>query len=298
MKRAWVVAMAMVAACGTKAATPGTSVPDGAYVAVDAADTAGDATVVDATASDSGATDAGQDAAADGFVLADSPLKTWCAAKAKKICAKLPNCCATPVPDCELRALLACVDDDERNEASASGQLVLDPAVDASCTAAFEADLDACEGIASYSVNASCVGLWRDVAALGEPCHVSNGWTPACAGGKGTCTLVQPPDGYQCIAGHDKGESCSATLPCNAPYSCNEGTLTRAKTCGVPFSSCNLSDTCWPGDKCDQGNCVHVLVDKGAPCQKDADCKGLAACEDGKCASALCKMLAEVPTQP
>ena len=128
-----------------------------------------------------------------------------------------------------------------------------DLAAEASCTAAVGALGKDCSEKTLQNAILWCFYQWTDTAKLGELCQA--GAPLSCAKGQGRCMLVEPPDGYSCVAWHGNGESCGGTQPCAIGLTCLEGTLTRAKTCGLPNSSCNLSDSCWPGSHCSQGKC-------------------------------------------
>lgn len=283
MKQAWLVAMAVVAACGTKTETPGTSVPDGTYAPGDAADSAGGATATDAAADtgavDSGETDAGQDAAE----VWTTPFGLYMAKLAAQVCLGESSCCG-PSSGCQVMAPIGDLGAVEDFDASV---LTLDPANEATCSSALQAALAACDRDATIAAARACILGWREGVEIGAPCSAG---PFSCSGGKGRCVLVAPPDGYTCLAAAGPGESCSTTKPCAVGQECLNGSLTRALQCRTPGSSCNLSDKCWIGAVCDNGACESdpTPANPGATCKGQTDCHGATQCVDGKCAKSIC----------
>lgn len=234
-----------------------------------AAAAVGDA-AVDSAQSDS-ATDAAVDApeaAQDSAEVAvdvpevslDSPHTAWCKSYYDRMLVQWLAC------GCDAGAQKSFLSDcagqfgGSLEEPSVKGEVALDTAMDSTCTASFAAVGKGCSGQAFTQALEACRLTWFDTAKIGEPCHAAG--PMACGAGQGLCVVVQPPDGYKCFAAGSQGDSCSATQPCRADLACLEGSLTRAKTCGMPGSTCNLSDKCRQGFKCESGACK---ADPSAP---------------------------------
>ncbi len=277
--RSAAILLCLVACGGTPATTP-------------TADAAADATPVDVkdAAADAGSDGATADAAPD-FAVADVQAQGadhWCGTLATALCGSAKACCTGAAPaNCEASWQKAC---------SKAGFADLDDAILASKVTMAEADKSAClQGLHAAAgacdkqgvsrAMASCLRAWRDPAAIGANCAAPV--DVACASGKGRCS-AKTPDIYVCTEAATAGQACSATVPCAVSLECLDGALTRAKTCGTPGSTCNLSDKCWDGWACDNGACKKQ--DKLAPasCADDAACPGTHQCSGGACMPKLC----------
>jgi hypothetical protein len=291
MKRAWVVAVAMVAACGTKAAT---AVPDAASASDTAGDVAKDAAVADGLAAD--ASDAGGDALADAADAVDPAKSAYglrCATLADKLCAAWQGCCDAGPTDCHAKMTELCLNPKKYQaiaDAAVAGDMEVDPALDATCTATIAAAGGSCGEQALGYAMVSCLFAWIDKAKVGEECHA--GREVACAGGKGLCVVTSPPDGYSCLTAYQDGNACSTTKPCLLGLSCDDTNLPRAKVCNVPGKKCQTGSdnfTCLPDHLCQADVCVpDPGAPKGSACQKASECHLTDDCIGGKCTPKLC----------
>lgn len=276
--------LVMVATCGLAAC--GGEAKTAAPTADAQADTATKADGGDAASDATG--DAAGDATSDAGAIDAEPAITafgkYAISLGAKVCLGQENCCGA-ASACGLMGSIVPAMTEEQD---AIGLLTLDPATDATCTAALQGALAACDRDAAIAAARTCLLGWREPAALGSPCHAG---PFACADGKGRCVLVAPPDGYKCLAAQSQGDACSTTKPCLAGLECLNGSLTRAMQCAMPGSTCNLSDQCWIGDICDNGSCQSDTGpgNAGAACQDDGACHGGLVCLAGKCAPSMCK---------
>lgn len=281
------LATATLLACGTPSAAPAPDValPDAA---------------VDAKAGDAGA--AGDSAAAETAVDSTAPSQSsdaatlsgtilLCLKMATTICDKLDSMCCPGLAaeSCRTHWKKACaksrisaLDDD----ALAAGTLVHDAAgVSKDCDARIFDAKFACDAAAVQRALDRCALEWQATAEIGQNCPAAVDLP--CAKGKGRCS-PKTVDLYVCTAAGGEGASCSATQPCLAEFDCLEGSLTRAKVCGKPGSTCNLSDKCWDGKKCDNGKCVADVKAQPATCAADADCPSNMVCMSGACKLKIC----------
>ena len=274
MTKRWWLAVALLAACGSKAAAE--SGVDAAADAAPGADAAGDAL-------DTG------DASAD-VVVALSPAAQMCADIGAKIAATAKTCCTTlaagdwagiQTDDC-MKAGFGGIDD-----ASAAGTVKLDATRGKACEDALAAAAKACDYAGLQAARHLCLLAWLDTSKVGDDCTAAA--PVACGGFVGRCSPVTV-DLYACKTAGTTGDKCGATQPCGVDLECLNGTLTRAMTCGKPGSTCNLSDTCAQGFQCDAGACKPWVGGgtEGALCKADTDCAIRFVCGAGACVESLC----------
>lgn len=237
--------------------------------------------------------DLGADAAADvapADVSISPALQELVAKLAGADCLQQAMCCGKSVAGCTAAVSADLLKVDKISDLDApiaAGEIVAGD--NAACVKALQGASQGCDGAALERAASTCVHTFVDSAALNAECHVAAALP--CGGGKGTCTLVLPPDGYKCLAGHAKGESCSATQPCITGLACLNTNLTRALVCGEPGSTCNLGDSCWSGFACASGVCKadNSGLAKDAPCKSGDTCAATLSCQSGACKPSLCE---------
>lgn len=282
---------ALAVACGEKpAATPA----DAATTDVAADAPAG----ADATPDVGAQADSGSDTAVDVGPAGPDPKSAYgkrCSAIAEKMCQGMLGCCGKNSDiggDCVGSLTKGCLAWDGAT-AAAAGELALDPAFDATCTSALAKANQVCSIKALDMASKLCSDGWYDPAGINQPCHVAT--DVACAGGKGRCVEVLPPDDWKCLAAFTEGEACNKIQPCQLQHTCLDTDLPRAKQCRLDGSKCGSTGAtkgCNPGFLCNNSECI---ADPGAPsgaaCQKDADCRNLSHCTAGKCLPDMCELL-------
>ncbi|MBM4344888.1 MAG: hypothetical protein FJ100_16090 [Deltaproteobacteria bacterium] len=248
--------------------------------------------MADAPGSDGGSGDVAVQDALAAEAQADSAAApgadAWCSTFASALCESAKACCkGLPPANCSTVWQKACAKAGfaDLDDALIGGKVTLADADKSACLQALHASASACDKQAVGRALASCLRAWRDPATLGQSCAAPVDL--ACAVGNGRCS-AKSADLYVCTQAALSGQACSATVPCALGLECLDGTLTRAKTCGTPGSTCNLGDKCWDGHACDNGACKKQELVAPASCADDAACPGTHSCSAGACVSKLC----------
>lgn len=293
------IALALCAHAAGCGETPAPS-PDAAATAADVvADAAADAVADTGAPADSAVTETAaetvQDAGPDG-IDPDSAYGKRCSKIADLLCKGAATCCGAVSGTCIGKLTAECLKPGKYKDiaaAAAAGDLALDPAWDATCTAAIATWGKACDQNALDGAATHCLNAWFDPAAVNGPCN--GGVEVACAAGKGQCVETLPGD-VKCLAAFSHGDSCSKFAPCQLGHQCADTDLPRAKQCRAWGSKCGTAgDTvlaCPAGLVCANGACVaDPGVATGGACVKDAECRAHHLCTGGKCVPTICSKL-------
>lgn len=281
MKMQLWMALALLAACGTKTAADATTTTD---VAADVA--LADDAVEDATGPTTTVYDAGADTA-----VKLSPAAKQCSQIAAQICGAAKSCCKAGVgADCEANETEACmklgfagIDD-----ASVVGVVKLDAGRAKACQVTLDAAGQSCDYIGMQAARRQCLLAWLDSASKGDQCTATA--PVACDSFTGRCDPVTT-DSYACRKAGADGDACNLGKPCSVELDCLNTQVTRATVCGKPNSTCEISDACAQGFKCSSGFACEPWADggkDGATCKADLDCAVGLKCDGAKCGQSLC----------
>ncbi len=270
------LALALLAACGSKAATEA------------AIDAAADVAPADAGFDAAGPLDTGADVA-----VQLSPAAQMCADIASQVCITAMACCqAGTSADCVANETAAClkVGFAGIDDASAAGVVKLDATRGKACHAALNAAATGCDYLGIQAARRQCLLAWLDSASKGDTCTAT---APiACDSFGGRCDPVTT-DSYACRKAGADGDGCNLGKPCSIDLDCLNTKVTRATVCGKRNSTCELSDACAQGFKCSSGFACEPWDGggkSGVTCKADNECAVGFACNanSAKCAPSLC----------
>jgi hypothetical protein len=278
MKYGW-LAILLTAACGTKTAASATTDVVADVAAADAEDAAADLTV----------NDDGMDAVAPKL----TPAQQMCTDIATQICGAAKTCCTAGVTkDCVGAEYNAClkVGFEGIDDASAAGVVKLDATRGKACQDALNAAAKNCDYVGLRAARHLCLLAWLDTASVGDQCTASS--PVACDSFAGRCDPVTT-DSYACRKAGGDGDGCNLGKPCGVDLDCLNTKVTRATICGKPASTCELSDACTQGFKCDPSYACAPWDGggkDGVTCKADNECAVGFKCDINsvKCTPSLC----------